>query len=245
MPLDFVDLRMNQIGVIEDPLGGGRQRVGEPRGLAQIVPCRLGVRPLYLPSLSTIALLVKADLFAESARGFSLKSGLTSKFRRTTNIAGEPASCRILTTLSTFDGVVSATTMASPSRRRSSYRRQDNGDLSGAGPDGTDASYALKRFPGGISGSFFGGIEGKNNPDRFAIFQARPRARLVRRHTKKSTPNTRVASLAPITPAAGPAAMVMTAASIAMRAKTIIHPSIYKFSGPGRVHLSLAQIKHV
>jgi hypothetical protein len=53
---------------------------------------------------------------------------------------------------------------------------------------------------------------------------------LVNRHARKRTPNTRVASFVEIKPAAGPAVNVREAVSMAINAKTIIHPSILVIS---------------
>ncbi len=86
MALDFVDLRVNQVSVVEDPLGGGGERVIEPRGLHQVVPGSLQ-RDFVFPQA--------VEYRAPGQRGpgvpAPLNSGLTAKFGRTTNIAGDPA----------------------------------------------------------------------------------------------------------------------------------------------------------
>ena len=48
MPLHFVDLRVNQVGIIENPLSGRRERVIQTGGLHQIVPGGVQ-RELVLP----------------------------------------------------------------------------------------------------------------------------------------------------------------------------------------------------
>src|SRR5579863_5176510 len=70
---------------------------------------------------------------------------------------------------------------------------------------------------------------------RQPILQARPRATVVSRHARNRTTNTRVANFVEMKPADGSATTVRTAVKIAIRAKTIVHPSIYRFlrSGTG------------
>jgi len=63
---------------------------------------------------------------------------------------------------------------------------------------------------------------------------------LVNADARKRIPNTTAASLVERKPAEGPAATVMTVASMVIRAKTSIHPSICEFSIPGR----LSRVSH-